>query len=78
VESPGKLGDKGFEIDFESVVRVWKRIQNPPRQQHQNFIAQVVGWEKPEPKARANHKESAITIVHYMQCHLDVGTTLGG
>jgi hypothetical protein len=29
VESPGKLG-KGFGIACQSVVRVQKRIQNPP------------------------------------------------
>jgi hypothetical protein len=30
VESPCKLRDKGFRIAFQSIVRVLKRIQNPP------------------------------------------------
>jgi hypothetical protein len=40
---------KGFGIACQSFVRVWKRIQNPSPQQHQNVIAQVVGWENPNP-----------------------------
>jgi hypothetical protein len=44
-ESQGKC----FGIDCQSVVRVRKRIQNTPRQWCQNVIAQVVGWEKPDP-----------------------------
>jgi hypothetical protein len=51
VESVGKLG-KGFGIAFQSVIRVQKRIQNPPQQQRQNVITQTVGWEKQDP----NHK----------------------
>jgi hypothetical protein len=36
--------EKGFGmVAFQSVVRVQKMIQNPPQQQHQNVIAQVVG-----------------------------------
>jgi hypothetical protein len=39
-----------------------------------SIIAQVVGWEKPDPTTKA----SAITMGHYTQCHLDVGPALGG
>jgi hypothetical protein len=52
VESPGKLRDKGFRIACQSVVRVPKRIQNPPRKRRQNVIAQVVGWENPDPTTK--------------------------
>jgi hypothetical protein len=51
VESPGNLR-KGLGIAFQSVVRVWKRIQNPPQKQHQNVIAQVVGREKFDPTVK--------------------------
>jgi hypothetical protein len=36
-------------------------------------IAQVVGWEKPDPTTKM-----ATTLGHYTQCHLDVGPTLQG
>jgi hypothetical protein len=35
------------------------------------IIAQVVGWEKPNPTTKA----SATTWESYTQCHLDVGPT---
>jgi hypothetical protein len=37
-------------------------------------IAQVVGWEKPDPTTKA----SATTRESYTQCHLDVGPALQG
>jgi len=73
VESLGKLRDKGFGIACQSVVRVRKRIQNPPRQRRQNVITQVVGWEKPDPTTKM-----ATTKGHYTQCHLDIGPALRG
>jgi hypothetical protein len=39
-----------------------------------NVIAQVVGWENPDPTT----KSSATTRESYTQCHLDVGPTLQG
>jgi hypothetical protein len=44
--------ETSFGIARQSVVRVWKRIQNPPRQQRQNVIAQVVSWEKLDPTTK--------------------------
>jgi hypothetical protein len=44
---------KGFGmVACQSVVRVQKRIQNPPWKQCQNVIAQVVGWEDPNPTTK--------------------------
>jgi hypothetical protein len=56
----------------QSIVMVHKRIQNPPRQRCQNFMAQVVGWENHDPTT----KSSSITMGHYTQFHLNVGPTL--
>jgi hypothetical protein len=57
---------KGFGIKAcQSVVRAQKRIQNPPRQRRQNVIAQIVGWENPDP----NHK-SVTTMGVPTHCHL--------
>jgi hypothetical protein len=39
-----------------------------------SVIAQVVGWEKPDPTTKA----SAKTRESYTQCHLDVGLALQG
>jgi hypothetical protein len=36
-------------------------------------IAQVVGWENPNPTTKM-----ARTMEHYTQCHLDVGPALQG
>jgi hypothetical protein len=47
-----KAKGKGFGIACQSVIRVRKRIQNPPRQRRQNVIAQVVGWENPDPTTK--------------------------
>jgi hypothetical protein len=49
----------------KSVIGVQNRIQNPPRQQRKNVLAQVVGWEKPDP----NHN-MATTKRTPTQCHL--------
>jgi hypothetical protein len=43
---------KGFGITCQSFIRVRKRIQYPPQKRHQNVIAQVVGWENPEPTTK--------------------------
>jgi hypothetical protein len=51
-----------------------KKIQNLPRQQCQNFMAQVVGWTKPDPTT----KESVKTMESYTQFHLDVFPALKG
>jgi hypothetical protein len=65
-EHPSSGGKgKGFGIAFQSVIRVQKRIQNPPRQWHQNVIAQVVGWENPNPNH--NMVTTKRTPTH---CHL--------
>jgi hypothetical protein len=41
---------KGFEIKArQNVIRELKRIQNPPKKQCQNVIAQIVGWENIDP-----------------------------
>ena len=48
-----KSRGKGFGMEgCRSVVRAWKGIQNPPQQRCQNFIAQVVGWENPNPTTK--------------------------
>ena len=74
VEFLGKLGDKVFGIAFQSVVRVRKRIQNPPQQRHQNVIAQVVGWENHDPTTNwLQLRENLPTITLGMCSHHFIG-----
>jgi hypothetical protein len=56
-----------LEMIPASVCNLLKKKQNP-------VIAQVVGWEKPDPTT----KSSATTKESYTQCHLDVGPALQG
>jgi hypothetical protein len=60
---------KGFGKDFQSVVRVPKRIQNPPRQQRQNVIAQVVGCAKPDSTTNWRQLGGHLPTVTLGRCH---------
>jgi hypothetical protein len=61
-----KVMGKGFGmVACRSVVGARNRIQNPPWQRRQNFIAQIIGWGKPGP----NHKMETTRRIP-THCHL--------
>jgi hypothetical protein len=52
-------------VACQSVIRARKRIQNPPRQRHQNVITQTIGWEKLDPI-----QDIVITMREFTHRHL--------